>query len=99
LDVKFFAAFMPKIKDGVLESNTQPQSIISKIKEDDRAKEEKLAIVPHMVITGVIFCIYITILKNINRVNNLFIFFRILQLRKMMHRAARPKKIIQLLLT
>lgn len=52
---------MPKIEDNVLESNTQPQSIISKVNEDYKAKEEKLTIVPHMVITGVIFFIYITI--------------------------------------
>ncbi|KEH30703.1 targeting protein for Xklp2 protein [Medicago truncatula] len=32
---------MPKVEDSVLESNTRPQSITSKVKEDDRAKEEK----------------------------------------------------------
>jgi len=52
---------MPKVEDSVLESNTQLQSIISKVNEDDRAEEEKITIVPHMVISGVIFCIYITI--------------------------------------
>lgn len=39
---------MPKAEDRVLESNTQPQSIISKVKEDDRAEEEKLTIASHM---------------------------------------------------
>lgn len=39
---------MPKAEDRVLESNTQPQSIISNVKEDDRAEEEKLTIASHM---------------------------------------------------
>jgi hypothetical protein len=52
---------MPKAEDRVLESNTQPQSIISKVKEDDRAEEENLTIASHMVIAGAIFCNYPTI--------------------------------------
>lgn len=43
------------VEDRALESNTQQVSITSNIKEDDKAKEEKLTAVARVVISCVIF--------------------------------------------